>query len=43
MKSRDDSLLEQEMGILTTWIKEMCDIQPDLVQKIGLMSQDKKH
>lgn len=33
MKSRNDSVLEQELGILTTWIKEICDIKLDSVQK----------
>lgn len=44
MKSRNDSVLEHELGILTTWITEICDIQLDSVQKkIRLISQDKKH
>lgn len=47
MKSRNDRVLEQEIGISTIWIKEICDIQLDSVQKksknILLSDKDKKH
>lgn len=46
MKCRNDRVLEQELGILTTWIKEICDIQLDSVKKklIRLISdKDQKH